>query len=72
VPKFAANDRTAGTTEENKAVVQGSLAFFGTETVDEATKIITIHIEDCIFPDWIGTDRRLSLAGATKGDDGDP
>jgi lipocalin-like protein len=25
LPKFAANDRSAGTTEENKAVVQGSL-----------------------------------------------
>ncbi|MBV8280274.1 MAG: lipocalin-like domain-containing protein [Verrucomicrobia bacterium] len=59
--KFAANDRAAGTTEENKAVVQGSLGYFGTETVDEAGKIITIHIEECIFPNWIGTDRKLSF-----------
>jgi hypothetical protein len=33
-----------GTTEENKAVVQGSLAYFGTDTVDEAAKIISTHM----------------------------
>lgn len=61
LPKFAANDRTAGTSEENKAVVQGSLAYFGTDTVDEAAKTITTHIEGCTFPNWIGTDRKLSF-----------
>ena len=61
LPKFAANDRTAGTPEENKAVVQGSLAYFGTDTVDEAAKIITTHIEGCTFSNWIGTDRKLSF-----------
>jgi Lipocalin-like domain len=61
LPKFAANNRTAGTAEENKAVVQGSLAYFGSDTVDEAAKIITTHIEGCTFPNWIGTDRKLSF-----------
>src|SRR2546430_1725432 len=28
LPKFASNNREAGTPEENKAVVQGSLAYF--------------------------------------------
>jgi hypothetical protein len=30
LPKFASNNRQAGTPEENKAIVQGSLAYFGT------------------------------------------
>jgi hypothetical protein len=29
LPKFASNNREAGTPEENKAIVQGSLAYFG-------------------------------------------
>ncbi len=29
LPKFASNSRVKGTAEENKAVVQGSIAYFG-------------------------------------------
>ena len=41
--------------------MQGSLAYFGTDTVDEAAKIITTHIEGCTFSNRIGTDRKLSF-----------
>ena len=58
LPKFASNNRAAGTPEENKAVVQGSIAFFGTVTANEADKTYTQHIEVCSFPNWIGTDRK--------------
>jgi hypothetical protein len=34
LPKFASNNREAGTPEENKAIVQGSLAYFGTYMVE--------------------------------------
>jgi hypothetical protein len=61
LPKFASNNRQSGTPEENKAVVQGSFAFFGTYTVDEAAKTVTFHIESCSFPNWNGTDRKLSF-----------
>ena len=40
MPKFASNNRSTGTAEENKAAVQGSLAFFGSYTYDEATKTL--------------------------------
>src|SRR5512140_232766 len=43
-PKFSSNNRTEGTPEENKAVVQGSIAHFGRYTVNEAEKTITFHI----------------------------
>ena len=61
LPKFASKDGQAGTLEENKAVVQGSIAYFGTYTVDEAEKTVTYHIESCSFPNWNGTDRKLSF-----------
>ena len=35
LPKFASNNRQSGTPEENKAVVQGSFAYFGTYSVSE-------------------------------------
>jgi len=61
LPKFASNNRQAGTPEENKAVVQGSLAYFGTYSVDERAKTATIHIEGCSFPNWNGTEQKRSF-----------
>jgi hypothetical protein len=60
LPKFTSNNRAAGTPEENKAVVQGSIAYFGTVTADEADKTYTQHIEVCSFPNWIGTERKTT------------
>jgi Lipocalin-like domain len=41
--------------------VQGCIAFFGTYRVDEAAKTVSQHIESCSFPNWNGTDRKLSF-----------
>lgn len=60
LPKFASNNRVAGTADENKAVVQGSIAYFGTYTINEADKIATVQIEGSTFPNWVGaTQKRL-------------
>ena len=59
--KFASNNRETGTAEENKAIVQGSLAYFGTYTVSETDKTITTHIESSTFPNWNGADRKTSF-----------
>ena len=56
--KFVSNNRNEGTPEENKAVVQGSIAHFGTYTVNEADKTITFHIETSTFPNWNGTEQK--------------
>jgi hypothetical protein len=62
LPKFASNNRMAGTAEENKSIVEGILAQFGTYSVSEADKIITRHIESCTFPNWNGMDRKSSFS----------
>lgn len=54
LPKFASNDRLKGTPEEDKAVVQGSIAHFGRYLVDEADSTITFQIETSTFPNWNG------------------
>jgi hypothetical protein len=51
LPKFASNNRAAGTPEENKAVVQGSIAYFGTSSVNETDRTITTHIEKQYVPE---------------------
>jgi len=58
LPKIAANNRQEGTTEENKAIVQGTLCFFGTYTVSEADGSLNLHIESSSFPNWNGTDQK--------------
>jgi hypothetical protein len=54
IPKFASNSRVAGTAEENKAVVQGTIALFGTYTVDEAKRMIIYKVDSSTFPNWVG------------------
>lgn len=56
--KFASSNRMKGTPEEYKAVVQGSIAHFGTYTVNEADKTITFYIETSTFPNWNGTEQK--------------
>ena len=58
LPKFASNNRAAGTPEENKAVMEGSISYFGTVTTNEAEKTSITHIEVCTFPNWIGVERK--------------
>src|ERR1700757_3595914 len=62
LPKFASNNRSAGTSEENKAIMQGSIAFFGTYSVSDTDKTYTFHIESCTFPNWNGTERKESFS----------
>ena len=65
LPKFVSNNRETGTAEENKAVVQGSSTLFGTYSVDEAAKSVSIQIDAATFPNWTGTaqKRPFSISG---------
>jgi hypothetical protein len=53
-PKFASNSRLNATAEELKATNQGSLAYFGTYSVDEADKTVTFRTEGSTFPNSEG------------------
>jgi hypothetical protein len=55
LPKFASNNRMKTTPEEEKAVVEGSIAYFGTYTVNDADKTIALKIERSSFPNLNGT-----------------
>ena len=65
LPHFASSNRMTGTPEENKAIVQGSIAYFGTYVVDEAGRKINLHYDGSTFPNWDGEDqiRLVALSG---------
>jgi hypothetical protein len=65
LPKFTSNNRAKGTPEENKAVVQGSIAYFGTYSLDGAGGTLTLHIERCTFPNWNGIDLQRPIISLT-------
>ena len=61
LPKFASNSRASGTADENRAVVQGSIAIFGTYSVEDAGKTLVMRIENSTFPNWAGAEQRRAL-----------
>jgi hypothetical protein len=63
--KYASNNRTQTTPQEDKATVQGVLATFGTYTVNEAERTYTIHVEGSSFPNWKGTDQKRIVVSVT-------
>ena len=68
LPRIASNNRLAGTDADNKAIVHGTLAFFGTYTVDEAKKTLTFNITASTYPNQGGTSqtRTIDLLTATE------
>jgi hypothetical protein len=58
--KFAST-RLQATSEENKGVSAGSLAHFGTYSVDAAGTTLTYHVERSSFPNWDDTDQKWSI-----------
>ena len=62
LPKFVSNGRLDGAPEENKAVVQGVLCYFGTYSVSDADRSLNIHIESSSFPNWKGVDQKRFVA----------
>jgi hypothetical protein len=51
-PKLASSDPSRPTPEEAMAIASGSIAYTGTYTVDESTKII--HVDTSSFPNLVG------------------
>jgi hypothetical protein len=58
LPKTASNNRMTATPTENREIVRGSTAFFGTYTVSDPDRMFSLHIEGATFPNWIGTDQK--------------
>ena len=57
LPRFASNNRLKGTPEENAAIVQGSIAYFGTYVVDDRENAIKFHYDGSTYPNWDGDEQ---------------
>ncbi len=66
LPRFASNNRAAGTPEENKAVLSKSIAMIGTYLHNPADKTLTFKVESSTFPNWNGTQQKRIIVAATK------
>jgi hypothetical protein len=55
LPKYASKNRQQGTPEEFRAVAQGTLTYFGTYSIDEASKALKFNFEASSFPNMNGT-----------------
>ena len=64
-PKFAANDRTLGTSAELKAAFEGYTAYFGRYEVDEAQNAVIHYPDLALFPNYTGSKqiRFIELVG---------
>lgn len=60
-PKFAANNRTQGTPEENKTTVAGSIAYTGTYGVTDGGKTLIFQIEASTYPNAEGAQQKRSF-----------
>src|SRR5205085_1689524 len=69
MPKIASGTRTDATSEENKMVVNGSIAHTGRYSIDDGGQSITFYVETSTFPNWNGTTQKrpLSLNGEMLG-----
>jgi len=67
LPKIASNNPNTPTPDEANAIAKGSVAYFGSYTVDDATKTIDLRVESSTFPNLIGEQKRKITA--LTGDD---
>jgi hypothetical protein len=65
-PLFAANDPGRGTDAEVRAAFDGHTSYFGTFTIDPASKTVIHHVRGASYPNWIGNDqlRQFKFEGA--------
>ena len=54
-PRFKSNDLGGGSNEEIRAAFEGFNAYCGRFVLDPQAGTITHHLEQALFPNWIGT-----------------
>lgn len=65
LPKIASGNALTGTPAEDRAIVHGTTAYFGTWSVDDATSTMVTHVDAATYPNWDGLDqkRQVSITG---------
>jgi hypothetical protein len=66
LPKVAAGASDRGTVEENKAILAGLIASFGTYAFNEAARTLTTHVDGSSFPNISGGQQKRIISTLTK------
>ena len=66
LPKFMAGTRHNSTPQEKEAVIDGSIAHFGTYSLAETGRTVTLAVQGSTFPNWEGT--RITMPVSVAGD----
>ena len=61
VPKIANGNRLAATPEEYAGIMRGTIAQFGSYTVDEDKKTVTMKFTASTFPNWDGISQTRTI-----------
>ena len=64
-PKFKANNRLQGTADEIKAAWDGVTAHFGTWSVNEGERVITLQMQGATFPNLEGRESKRPILSLT-------
>ena len=65
LPKIASPERTKVTPQEAQAINVGSIAYYGTYTVDEPSKTLLLNIESSTYPNQLGTQAKRVITSVT-------
>jgi hypothetical protein len=65
LPKVASRDPMKATAEENKAIMEGTIAYYGTYTVSEPDKVVTFRVEASTFPNQVGAEQKRKITELT-------
>lgn len=67
LPKIASNNRMKATPEEQKAIAEGMIAYFGTYTVNEKEGSLTVKVAGSSYANW--NDEAQKRMVTIKGDE---
>jgi hypothetical protein len=65
LPKLIENDRGKATSEEAKAVVSGSIAYYGIYSVNETDKSLSVTLDGATFVNLLGGAQRRDITTLT-------
>src|SRR4051812_28679734 len=69
IPKIAANDRAKATSEEAQAIVASTIAYYGSYSIDENSKVMSVELEASTFANVAAIPNQKRTITALTGDE---
>lgn len=69
IPKIAANDRAKATPEEAQGIVASAIAYYGTYSIDETGKTMTVNLEASTFANVAAIPNQKRIITALTGEE---